>query len=585
MKKIKKTVKEVPKKTVAGIMLVAMVFTCVASLTKVIADTGDVYINMNVDNELGFSITSVTVNDAAWHNSQEVFTTDDEFHIVINVSGNETTGDKIPSVQYGGNWNDSIKYSAQHNGNDHTFVLDLTITDGCTDSAHPCFLGLSIIEDENGMEPGGPNFDGKAYVLWSCGTGTCYHYFDNIPNFDNGRSTFYKDTTIKADNDESISFDVNAQYKAWALPAKFNRWQEAYKEQNNLTNIDWTKVNPVDIIAEYPPQMGEWEALAVAEYENDHEKGCHRPANDAPGEEWDTFESCVDEYYIAAGNLPFIRLQPLGEPNEKNAYVSYGDRNFKVVIYNSSFKGITMGDLSDLHYYPSSWTNPWIMRDQFEVSGTTEGKPALVDSILLESTVIIRALEYNSFAIKSIEALDVPDGAVEIVKDNNGEFRLIFSSNFYDNVTFKITDNSDEISYFNVKRATIDGWIKHVDDKAVLTADFYFDKNKSYTDFDLTAKIVHKDGTFRNVKLTPERGIDDGLGNITDEYEVSEEDFGGKGLKKAKFEVDLEDGEEENIRDIYLNAEYKGSTATNYAGAYVGSGEGVLANIYHGEDE
>ena len=33
-----------------------------------------------------------------------------------------------------------------------------------------------------------------------------------------------------------------------------------------------------------------------------------------------------------------------------------------------------------------------------------------------------------------------------------------------------------------------------------------------------------------------------------------------------------------------MNAEYKGSTADTYAGAYVGSGQGTLANIYTGEE-
>ena len=78
------------------------------------------------------------------------------------------------------------------------------------------------------------------------------------------------------------------------------------------------------------------------------------------------------------------------------------------------------------------------------------------------------------------------------------------------------------------------------------------------------------------------------MGNITKEYEVDEEnpEFGpaGKGLKRAVFEYNLDQGEAEKIQDVYINAEYKGSTATNYAGAFSGSGKGVLANIYHGEE-
>ena len=97
----------------------------------------------------------------------------------------------------------------------------------------------------------------------------------------------------------------------------------------------------------------------------------------------------------------------------------------------------------------------------------------------------------------------------------------------------------------------------------------------------MTAVIVYKNGKEKNITLTPHKGIDDGLGNITDAYEVLD----GKGLKKATFQYDLADGEDRTIQDIYLNIEYKGSTNTKYAGSFAGSGRGVKANIYHGEGE
>ena len=59
----------------------------------------------------------------------------------------------------------------------------------------------------------------------------------------------------------------------------------------------------------------------------------------------------------------------------------------------------------------------------------------------------------------------------------------------------------------------------------------------------------------------------------------------GKGLKRSYFQVLLEGDTEESIDKIYLNAEYTGSTESNYAGAYVGSGEGILANIYKPDEE
>ena len=575
MKGIKSVIKKSPKRSIAFLIIFTMLLSYIAPIINVVANSygdGDNFINMDITNDIGFTINNVTVNGDEWTNHEDEFhSTNNQYHIEINVSGNEITGEKVPRIQYGGNWNDYITSSTQHNENNYTFVLDVD------DSDHQGFLGLSLEEQFNepnnqNPEPG-PHFDGKAYLIWSCGEGVCYHYFDNIPSFEDGRSTFYKDTDIAADNNNTITFDIKAKFKDWILKEDFEHWVNAYKQKYNVNEIDWNSVNPEDIIGN-PPDMREWEEQAI------NAGACTK--QNTPQ---DDFERCVDGYMAEhSDSLPFVKLQPLGEPSDNNAYVSYGDRNFKVVIYNSDFKGVTMGDLSELNYYPSSWSNPFIMRDQFDISGTTKNNPTVIDSILLESTVVIKSLNYNSFAIESMEALDVPEGAVTITKVN-GEFKLVFSSNFYDNVVFKVTDTNGGVSYLQIKRYTIDGWIRFENNHPVLTADFYFDRNRSYDDFDITAKIVYKDGTTKNVDLKAVLGIDDGLGNITEAYEVDEQSFGGKGLKKSTFEYALKNGEDKTIEKVYLNAEYKGSTASNYAGAYVGSGKGVLANIYQGEEE
>lgn len=434
-------------------------------------------------------------------------------------------------------------------------------------------------------EQHGPNFDGKAYIIWSCGTGICYKYYEDIPNFDDGNSHYIKDTTIEADNNPGQKFNIKAQYKYWASKKGFEDWVTKYKQFKNITgDIDWTTVNPEDMIGE-PINMGQYEQQAV-------EAGACTRENTPE----DEFHSCVDQYVVDLGTVWTQRaqLQPLGEPTYNNAYTSYGDRNFKIVIYNSSYKGIAMGNLDQLEYYPAQWTNPFLKRDQFDISGTTKENPTLLDSILLEKNVRIKEINVNEFQIKKIEALDVPSDAVAITKDTEtNDWILSFSSNYYDNVTFKVTDSNDEESYFLVKRYTVDAWIKHEDNKPVLNADFYFDREKSYEDFDMTAVIVYRDGTEKTVTLEPVKAIDDGLGNVTYEWEVDEqvgnpEDPNipkGKGLKKACFQFKLNDGEDRDIKKAYMNIEYKGSTSTNYAGAYSGSGKGTLANIYDPEED
>ena len=431
---------------------------------------------------------------------------------------------------------------------------------------------------------GNQNFDGNAYLIWSCGTGICFKHFSDIPNFDNGNSHYIDASTVEADNNAGQIFNLNAEYKGWSTDERFNSWVTAYKTYKNIEgDIDWTTVNPADMLGA-PIDMRQYEDAAITA------GACTRE-----GTVQEDFEICVDQYVASLGTVWASRaqLQPLGEPEYNNAYTSYGDRNFKIVVYNSNYKGIAMGDLTQLQYYPAQWTNPYLKRDQFDISGTTKSNPTELESILLERDVRIKEINVNDFQITNIEALDVPEGAVAISKDGN-DWVLSFSSNYYDNVTFKVTDSANATTYFRVKRTTVDAWIKFVDNKPVLNADFYFDRTKSYTDFDITALIEYRDGSEKTVTLTPVKGIDDGLGNVNEDVYETDEELGdpndpnipkGKGLKKGCFQFPLKDGEDRTIKRVYMNIEYKGSTSTNYAGSYSGSGKGTLANIYDPEGD
>lgn len=71
---------------------------------------------------------------------------------------------------------------------------------------------LTIVNRDAG-EP----FDGKAYLIWSCGGGTCYHLFENIGE----DPMFVASSTIKADNDASKTFDVHAEKKNICIEKRF----------------------------------------------------------------------------------------------------------------------------------------------------------------------------------------------------------------------------------------------------------------------------------------------------------------------------------------------------------------------------
>ena len=75
MKKTKKVIKKIPKKVVAFVMLIAMIFSYIAPLTNVLAVTtygeGEKFITANLDNQLGFTIISKTINGEVWNNDEE----------------------------------------------------------------------------------------------------------------------------------------------------------------------------------------------------------------------------------------------------------------------------------------------------------------------------------------------------------------------------------------------------------------------------------------------------------------------------------------------------------------------------------
>ena len=598
-KKFKKVVRKIPRALLALTVISSFIFSYFTPLMKVNAAThgsGDYYLKLDFTNNDEYTIQSATINGEAWVLNDEYHTDNEEYHIEVVVVENETTGAVTPNLYYGGNWNDYGTIAQFHNGSSHQFVIDIH------NDEHQTFLALTIEKQpeidpnqgqgenpnpgqgenpdpnqgqgENpnpgqGGDPIGPHFDGNAFILWSCKSGgICMFHFDNIPNYDDGNSTFYAASSI-VDQRTGERFDVDAKYKGWTTDERFDAWVSAYKTYKNISEINWANVDPNDMLG-LPIDMRQYEDAAIKA------GACNKNTMDQ-----ETFEGCVDTYVATQGVWASrVQLQPVGEPDANNAYVSYGDRNFKVVVYNDEYRGVSIGDLTELEYYPDYMTNPFIRQDQFDISDTTKDKPTGINTVLLEKVVRIKAISsVNDFTITKLEALDVPENAVSITKVND-EWRLEFSSNFYDMVVFKATGNDGKDYYFQVKRTTIDGWIRMIDNKPVINADFWFDKERSYEDFELTAKIYYKDGSTKTVKLAAVKDIDDGLGNITREYEAND----GKGLKKSTFQYKLSEGEDKKIKTIYFNAEYKGSTASKYAGAYVGSGEGVKANLYEGDE-
>lgn len=417
----------------------------------------------------------------------------------------------------------------------------------------------------------GTPFEGDAYLVWSCGNGTCYHLMTGLSN----TPSFVDASTISADNDNTKKFNTDAAKKGFVIKADFEDWQQQYKTYKNIENIDWTTVDPSLLLD--PMDMREYEQQAI------DAKKCTR---EVPQED---FEHCVDDYVAELGifNHP-VGLRPVGEPYSDNAYTSYGDRNFKITIYNEEYRGVSLGSLDDLQYYPALWNGGLTRIESYDISESTRENPLEIEAILLEPTFNLKPLsQYNGFTVSKVEALDVPEGAVTIT-NVDGEYKLSFSSNFYDKVVFKITASDGSEYYVRINRMTLrlhrdEIRFRAGEPQVDLFTDFYFDRTTSYSDYIISAKILYKDGSNKIVELENAKKVDDGLGNITYAEEVDEENpaYGapGKGLKIATYKYTFTIADAKNIDKVYINVERKGSTSTKYAGAFAGSGKGVVVEF------
>ncbi len=384
------------------------------------------------------------------------------------------------------------------------------------------------------------DFDNNVVLLWDCDGKICYNHslFENVEQLQTGK--FIAASSISNENTNAVAntikFDVHSREKFFAPYWKF----VALKSQI-----------------------------------------------DAAGAKIDSFKGSTG-----------IDFAPVNEPQESNAYVSYGNRNFKIIIYGEDYKGLTLGSLSDLDYYPREWANRFERRENYDISGTTKDKPAEMLGVLLQNTVTIERLTYTSYTISKVEALDVPNGAVEVDAGANG-FTIYFHSNYYDKVEFKITDDDGNEYFILINRRTIDPYfdIRHDSDDAKIMAEVFYADSKSYENFNVLGKIQYKDGTTKVVQLTAINYGRDGLGNEVSGIEYDEANPSyvrpgdappvsdrGKGIKRAKFAYDIDKSELKKIDKVYINVEMEGSTQNYYNGNFAGSGKGDVLDMKYWED-
>ena len=490
------------------------------------------------------------------------------------------------------------------NSNDNLRSVSITCTDNGTDPITTCAAEVTVTKETSvrvvigGDTPIEPSenvdnissnmtvnfrdrqlaqpFNGNAYLIWDCSGKVCMHYFHDDDKL-NPINYIDANTITDTVNGNNTKFDVHSSRIAFSDDAKMGNWMAAYRAHKGLAEnavIDFKTVDINDLIGD-PVDMRKYEEDAVK-----------AGVCSTEGVDEDTFHACVDMYVVSTGDFTTrAQLQPVGEPDFNNTYVSYGDRQFKAIIYNSDARGLQIGSLESLSYYPAKWSDPLVRTDVFDISGTTEDNPTTIDTILLESNLELTVADMNGFVISKFEPIGVPEGAVDVQVVDGVKVRLNFHSNFYDKVVFKVTDTNKKTYYVKIKRMAIDAWMSRNQDGMKVQTEIFYDNRTSYTDYSIKATIIYKDGSTKVVDMINSKRIDDGLGNPVLDYEVDEEhpprdDWAkGKGIKRADYHYDISEAEARKIDTVYVSVEKSGSTSTKFAGSFAGSGKGEVLKM------
>ena len=527
-----KKVNFISSKFFALLMVFVMLFSYIMPLVPVNAELrvhgeGDDRLNIDINNESGFSIQSVTVNGDTWTDGEDEYhTTDGIYQIVISLN---KKGDDIPDIGWGGNWNGYITSTSTNEGDLYTYTL--TLNKNGTDQT---FLGLNTsvkspqIDPEPNQEPGDDNqgrreFDGSAYFVWKCNGNICKHKIEGITGgvLVNGRNT-YQVNYIK----ESTIVDGN------------NRLEISSLDEGDYM---WIWSDKADVLN----GLNTWEELI----------------------------NYGDS--ISYDEKRDFMIDPTGAKYGANSISTNGDRNFRATIYDEdNYHSIVFGvSEDDYTYFPSLW-DPDFFCSEVDISGTTKESPAYYETYILEPNLKFSAGSKSASGIKSVKALDVNEGAVSISKDGN-EYSIRFNSNYYDNVIFEITDNNDDKHYIEIKRIVISTFDNMRDRNTNGTSlqvgvNLLYPASKSYNDYEIIADIEYQDGTRKSVKAKKVQTYQDlyrtGEMVLTDEWDA------GKNLKAASYGVEVA----ENVKSIHFNAIKKGALETDsYGGTFAGSGKGM----------
>lgn len=378
----------------------------------------------------------------------------------------------------------------------------------------------------NGGQGGNENpqqqaFDGNVYFAWLDGNdNVCYHKFSNFT----GRK-------------EDGSYDIN------------------YVSADDLTDESGNGVNYT-----FGQNPANWVLASDME-----EGGAVK-------------ENLTKEYVFGNGQDDMgVQLNPCGAKNGAHSICTNGDRNFRATIYEEGYQAIKFDTSEDsVDFFPNFWDQTFYS-STVDVSGTTPENPAVFETYLLNGGIFFSAGEHSS-AITSVKALGVDEGALDVYNQDE-QWAIWFSSNYYDHVVFEVTAEGGAKYYIRIARVTFnisDNFAPGQENKKVI-ASFYYPNgagwSMSYESFDVIATKVKKDGSRETSIVQAIDMIDPLTGEM-----VTRDSDGGKNLRMSFYSVDIDDG----VAGVYFTVVNKGALDGGkefYDGTFSGSGKGIFYDL------
>lgn len=395
-----------------------------------------------------------------------------------------------------------------------TDVLDVAMNDLTSPDGYSLTPGETYeFENFDFSDQNGNHFSGTVYFVWVNDNKIYTHKIDNIVNeIGNVNTNYIPLSTIKDDND-GTQYVMGQDY--------YFVWEEK-----------------IDAITKF----SDGEAL-LEEFRNNEEF------------------------------MRQVTVDPCGAVGGPSTICTNGNMTFRLTIYDDArFEGISFNNNEDDYtYFPSFWDGVFF-NSTVDLADSTVEQPAVYESFISEPKIHF-AKEVNSLEdFNSVEAVDVPEKAVIVTKNQDGSFDIEFKSNYYDHVTFKIVTDSN-VYYIMIVRTAMqihDNFGPDMEENAALICELYYDENESCDDYEVIATLYNEDGTTEVKKA------------VLHTEENGEKEFdGGKGLKKAHYDVQIggNDLSQLTVVGADFNVVKKSADTSTFGGTYCGSDYGTYYDI------